>query len=153
MSRKLVLVFVGYKGHWVDGIAPIIGEAIKKSSNVKTYFCTQQQIKEVHEKLKKYDKRKYLVVAFDVGIGKTNDKYIFQQGIKPASLVNEKQEISLGEVGCIINVNSIATIKDFTDDIYKVPSRALLKKRNKIIKSTLRSVQGLIRISEEENVL
>lgn len=153
MSRKLVLVFIGYKGHWADGIAPIVGECAKKLSNIPIYFCNQQEIKKTYKELLKYNREEYQIIAFDVGICKGNEKYAFQQGIKPASLIKEEQDIILGEVGVIINVNSIATIDDFTININKTPSRKLLKKRNKIIKSTLKNVQGLIKVSEEENVL
>lgn len=151
--RKLVLVFVGYKGHWVDCIAPVIGEHIKRRYNIPVFLCNQQQIGVIYNELRKFDEKKYKIIAFDVGLLKTDNKYAFTKGIAPASLVKEEQKVVLGEVGVIINVSKIATIRDFKEDIYKTPCRKKLKERNKIIKNTLRNVESIIRVSEDYNVL
>lgn len=108
-KKKLVFVFIGTDKHYVDSIAPRIGNILKQRGTThRIMFCDQSQIEETKKeicRIKREFPKQYQFVAVDVGFCSCDSKYVFSdEGLKPSSAIKKQTKV-IGDCSVIINID------------------------------------------------
>lgn len=152
-SKRLVFVFIGTELHSVDKIAVKVGRELKRrGATHRVMFCDQTEIKDTKKHIENVHKmypNEFQFIAVDVGFCDSNTKYSFtEKGLKPANGI-KKQEIVIGDVGIVINIDKVYKVKSKKErlDLFKenYQSKRIDKKVNQIIGYVTMGLEPLIR--------
>ena len=107
---EYIFVWVGDRKNLVDGIAPRVGKALGRQFRIRCMFCNASNIKETAQQLKEFKRDKehnYKVIAFDVGFCNQRCFMLRTKGIRPASFIDKQQDIKIGDISYIINIDKV----------------------------------------------